>query len=210
MEPREDSTTDHATAAAAPEVRRRRGRPRDPETDRRILAAAADLLLHRGFDRMTVDDVAARAGVGKATVYRRWASKEDLAVAAMEKLFSVELPQIDSGSIVEDLTHSYRATLAFVNSPEGSAFLRMSVAEAIRDERIAALYRASSERTEAEATRMYERAVDRGEVRPDLDIPAAVHTLIGILVYRTISGRALPTMADLDGLVELTLRGVHR
>ena len=53
----------------------------------RITAAAAELMLQRGFDRTTVDDVASRAGVGKATVYRRWPSKEDLAVAAMETLY---------------------------------------------------------------------------------------------------------------------------
>ena len=75
-----------------PEVRRKRGRPRDPEADDRILAAASALILLRGFDSMTVDEVAARAGVGKATVYRRWAAKEDLAVAAMEQLYRDEMP----------------------------------------------------------------------------------------------------------------------
>src|SRR5512141_649659 len=127
--------------AAIPEepVRRGRGRPRDPETDERITAAAAELLLQRGFDRTTVDDVASRAGVGKATVYRRWPSKEDLAVAAMETLYSTEMPEPDTGSIRTDLAESYLAVLAFVVTPEGAAFLRSSIAESVRDERIAAL-----------------------------------------------------------------------
>src|SRR3954465_7425678 len=107
------------------EVRRGRGGPRDPETDSRITAAAAELMLERGFDKTTVDDVAALAGVGKATVYRRWTSKEDLAVAAMESLYSVEMPEPDTGSIAGDLAASYRSVLAFVNSPQGAAFLRM-------------------------------------------------------------------------------------
>ena len=77
---------------ATPQVRRKRGRPRDPEADGRILAAASSLILLRGFDSMTVDEVATNAGVGKATVYRRWARKEDLAVAAMEQLYRDEMP----------------------------------------------------------------------------------------------------------------------
>ena len=98
-------------------VRRGRGRPRDPETDKRIVAAAADLMLQRGFDRMTVDDVAARAGVGKATVYRRWPSKQDLAVEAMTELFATEFPEPDTGSIRGDVSESVRNIIAFVNTP---------------------------------------------------------------------------------------------
>src|SRR4051794_6325180 len=71
-----------SNTAPAPEVRRKRGRPRDPQADGRILAAASSLILMRGFESMTVDEVASNAGVGKATVYRRWSRKEDLAVAA--------------------------------------------------------------------------------------------------------------------------------
>jgi AcrR family transcriptional regulator len=192
----------------ARQVRRGRGRPRDPETDRRITQAAAELLLERGFDKTTVDDVAALAGVGKATVYRRWTSKEDLAVAAMESLYSVEMPEPDTGSIAGDLAASYRSVLAFVNSPQGAAFLRMSIAESVRDERIAALYRASTERREAESRRTFERAIARGEVRPDIDIDGAVQWLGGLLASRAITHRTMPTLDDVDGLVEFTLRGV--
>jgi AcrR family transcriptional regulator len=199
--------------SAAPEdaqpVRRGRGRPRDPETDARITAAAAQLLLQRGFDRTTVDDVAAAAGVGKATVYRRWPSKEDLAVAAMASLYSVEFPEPDTGSIETDLRESYRGVLAFVNSPEGAAFLRMSIAESVRDPRIAALYRSSTERREAEARRTFERAIERGEVRADIDIDAAVQWLGALLAARAITHRPMPSVDDADALVAFTLDGVR-
>jgi AcrR family transcriptional regulator len=197
-----------ADRAGTGPVRRRRGRPRDPGTDTRITAAAAELMLQRGFDRMTVDDVAARAGVGKATVYRRWPSKEDLAVAAMETLYAVEIPEPDTGSIAGDLTESYRAALTFVNSAEGQAFLRMSIAESVRDERIAALYRASTERREQESRRTFERAIERGEVRPDIDVDAAVQWLGALITSRTITQRPVPTVDEVDRLVEFTLRGV--
>ncbi len=189
-------------------VRRGRGRPRDPETDERITQAAAQLLLQRGFDRTTVDDVAARAGVGKATVYRRWPSKEDLAVAAMETLYSAEMPEPDTGSIRTDLAESYRSVLVFVNTPEGAAFLRTSIAESVRDDRIAALHRASVERREAHSRATFERAIARGEVRADIDVDAAVQWLGGLLATRAITHRPMPSVDDVDTLVEFTLRGV--
>jgi AcrR family transcriptional regulator len=165
-------------------------------------------MLQRGFDKMTVDDVAARAGVGKATVYRRWPSKEDLAVAAMEEIYSAELPDPDTGSIRGDLTENFRNVLNFVNSPEGEAYFRMSMAESIRDPRIAALYRASTERAEETAALMYERGIARGEVRPDIDIPTVVQWLGGLLGARAITHRKLPQSDDVDRLVEFTLRGI--
>jgi AcrR family transcriptional regulator len=189
-------------------VRRGRGRPRDPETDDRITQAAAQLLLQRGFDRTTVDDVAARAGVGKATVYRRWPSKEDLAVAAMETLYSAEMPEPDTGSIRSDLAASYRSVLTFMNTPEGAAFLRTSIAESVRDDRIAALHRASTERREAQTRATFERAIARGEVRPDIDVDSAVQWLGGLLATRAITHRPMPSVDDVDALVEFTLNGV--
>jgi AcrR family transcriptional regulator len=197
------------TTAEEPPVRRGRGRPRDPSTDARITAAAAELMLQRGFERTTVDDVAAHAGVGKATVYRRWPSKEDLAVAAMETLYSAEMPEPDTGSIVTDLAESYRSVLLFVNTVGGAAFLRTSIAESVRDDRISALYRASTERREAQSRRTFERAIERGEVRPDIDIDMAVQWLGGLLAVRAITHRPMPTVEETDALVDFTLRGVH-
>lgn len=189
-------------------VRRGRGRPRDPKTDERIIEAAAELLRRRGFERMTVDDVAAEAGVGKATVYRRWPSKDDLAVAAMERLYSVEMPQPDTGSIRTDLAESYTAALSFVGSPQGAAYLKMSIAESVRDERIAALYRKATERAEEQARQMYLRAMERGEIRESVDLDCCVQWLGGVIAVRAITNRPLPTVEDVPHLVELSLRGV--
>ena len=191
-------------------ARRGRGRPRDPSTDERITAAAADLLLRGGFERTTVDEVAAVARVGKATVYRRWPSKDDLAVAAMETLFLVEIPEPDTGSVRDDLRESYRAVLAFVTTSQGEAFMRTSIVESVRDERIAALYRTSTERREAQHRATLVRAIERGEVRPDVDIDVAVQWLGGLLASRVITRRPLPTVEDVDGLVDFTLRGILR
>ena len=76
---------------------------------------------------MTVDDVAEAAGVGKATIYRRWASKELLANDAMADLFDIEIPDADTGSIAGDLRQIYRVALTFANSEYGRAMIRLAV-----------------------------------------------------------------------------------
>ncbi|MGA9749643.1 MAG: TetR/AcrR family transcriptional regulator [Nocardioides sp.] len=190
-------------------VRRGRGRPRDPETDVKITRAAAELMLRRGFDKTTVDEVAARAGVGKATVYRRWPSKEDLAVTAMETLYTQEFPDPDTGSIEGDLTQLYTTFITFANTEAGRSYMRMSVTESIRDERIAGLYRESMLRTEARARAILESAVERGEVRRDAGLDIAVQWLSGLVTTRVVAGCPVPTIDEVPAMVAFTLRGIR-
>jgi AcrR family transcriptional regulator len=195
-------------APAVAPARRKRGRPRDPEADGRILDAAAELILAHGFDNMTVDDVASRARVGKATVYRRWAKKEDLAVAAMGQLYDAQMPVANTGSIKGDLRTMFTQVLTFANSEQGSAYIRTCIAESVRDPRIAALYRTANNQAEAGAREVFLRAMDRGEVRRDANISAAVQVLAGILTVRTITEMSIPEPSEVDSLVDLVLRGV--
>ena len=195
-------------APTAAPVRRKRGRPRDPEADGRILDAAAELILAHGFDNMTVDDVAARARVGKATVYRRWAKKEDLAVAAMGQLYDAQMPVADTGSIKGDLRSMFTQVLTFANSEQGAAYIRTCIAESVRDPRIAALYRTANNHAEAGARTVFLRAIDRGEVRRDANVSVAVQIMAGILTVRTITEMSIPEPSEVDSLVDLVLRGV--
>ena len=207
-----DASTMGAGAAVStspvPDVRRKRGRPRDPEADGRILTAAAALILVRGFDSMTVDEVATRAGVGKATVYRRWARKEDLAVAAMEQLYRSEMPTPDTGSIREDLRQAYASALTFINSASGTDYVRTTIKESMRDDRIATLYREAAERAETSSMVMFQRAIERGEVRPDIPMNIAVQLIGGIIAMRATTGQPMPGMDELDQLVDFVLQGI--
>jgi AcrR family transcriptional regulator len=197
--------------AAAPvvEARRKRGRPRDPEADARILAAASSLILLRGYESMTVDEVASSAGVGKATVYRRWSRKEDLAVAAMEQLYRDEMPAPDTGSIRGDLRAMYSSVLTFVNSPAGTDYVRTTIKESMRDERIATLYREANDRAEQSAYTVFRRGIDRGEVRPDINLEAAVQFIGSLVAMRAVNGHPMPALDELDELVEFVLRGIE-
>ncbi|MGC4943161.1 TetR/AcrR family transcriptional regulator [Kribbella sp. DT2] len=185
----------------------RRGRPRDPDAEPRIRRYAVQLLLERGFDGMTVDDVAEAAGVGKATIYRRWASKDQLANDALADLFDVEIPDADTGSIAGDLRQVYRDALAFVNTPEGVALVRLAVTEMNRDEQFAVFYRAFLQRRVDQAEATLTRARARGErVRDNADPVLMVQWLAGVLIVRALTGEPMPGVDDTDHLVQMTLR----
>lgn len=207
------ATVSDPPAADAPDdmagpVRRKRGRPRNPDADGRILAAASSLILMRGFESMTVDEVASNAGVGKATVYRRWARKEDLAVAAMEQLYHDEMPSPDTGNIRGDLAAMFTGVLTFVNSPAGTDYVRTTIKESMRDDRIATLYRDASRRAEVSATEVFERAIERGEVRSDIPMLPVVQFLGGLIAMRAITSEDMPSLGEIDQLVEFVMDGI--
>lgn len=189
--------------------RPRRGRPRDPDAEPRIREVTIKLLLERGFDGTTVDDVAEAAGVGKATIYRRWPSKEQLAYDAMITLFDLELPDPDTGSIESDLRNLYDAAVALVNTEEGRALIRLSISEALRDPQTAALYQAFIDRRVVRTKVLVERARQRGEsIHPDVDERVMVHWLAGLLILRTVTGEPMPRPEEVDRLVRMTMRGI--
>lgn len=187
----------------------RRGRPRDPEAEPRIRSSALDLLLERGFDKMTVDDVAEAAGVGKATIYRRWPSKEQLAYDALTTLFDLEVPEPDNGSYEADLRQQYTEAIRFARTDAGRAMVRLGVTEATRDPAVAQIYHEFLQRRIRSVERRLDRARRRGEpIRDDIDPAVQVEWLTGLLVIRVITGAEMLTIDDVDHLVEVTLRGV--
>jgi len=189
----------------------RRGRPRDPDAEPRIRACAVELLLERGFDKMTVDDVADAAGVGKATIYRRWPSKEHLANDALTHLFDIEVPEPDTGSYEEDMRQLYRQAVALAGTDAGRAMIRLSVSESTRDPSAATIYRDFIQRRADRAAARMQRARERGvPLRDGLDPRLLVEWLTGLLVLRVVTGASMPTEDDVDDLVHLTLHGVLR
>lgn len=188
----------------------RRGRPRDPAADQRILAAAVRQLLDRGAQAMTVDAVAEAAGVGKATVYRRWASKDDLAYAAVAALLDQEVHVPDTGSLLGDMTEVYRDLLMLARRPDGEAFFRTAAAEAARDPRIAELYRVSLANRLKTSNIIFDRAVERGELAPDVDRQMFFDWPAGILMFRILVAVPLPHPDEAEKLARLTLYGFAR
>ncbi|PSL05873.1 TetR family transcriptional regulator [Haloactinopolyspora alba] len=188
----------------------RRGRPRDPDAGQRILDAAVQVLLERGAQAMTVDAVAERAGVGKATVYRRWASKDDLAYAAVAALFDQEVHVPDTGSLLGDITEVFRDLLQLTTRPDGAAFFRTAAVEAGRDSRIAELYRVTLANRLMTSNVIFDRAVERGELDPDVDRQMLFDWPAGILLLRILTATPLPRPEDAEEMARLTLYGFAR
>lgn len=90
--------------------RGKRGRPRDPNVDEAIMAAALDLLAEQGYSRLTIEAVALRAGVAKTSLYRRWSTKESLVFDAIVNVGFAERPDVpDTGSLHQDMLSYMRA-----------------------------------------------------------------------------------------------------
>jgi AcrR family transcriptional regulator len=183
------------------------GRPREKRADRAIRAAALQLIAEQGVRDLRVDDVAARAGVGKATIYRRYRSKGELVTAAVAALVS-EITVPDTGSTRADLLALLRSAVdAYSDSVE--AGVMPSLVDAMsRDVKLARLVRGGFlARRRAALHTVLERGIERGDLRRDLDLELALDVLGGPLFYRLlITGGPIDRQLA-DGVVELILRG---
>jgi AcrR family transcriptional regulator len=155
-----------------------------------------------------MEDVAVQAGVGKATVYRRWRSKGDLVVAAMGDILLAEVPDADTGSIEGDLRSLIQDTVRFAASSQGARFLRMCLSESLRDERVAALYRKATEQRVQRLQLAVTRAVDRGEVRADTQAEHISSWVGGLVAHRLIADLPMPSRDEVEAMLRFTLRGI--
>ena len=171
---------------AAVETPRASGRPRDPELDHRIVEATLQLLADGGYDGLAIEAVAASAGVGKATVYRRWAGKEELVIEAVATL--TEQPEPVVGACVRD---ELVALLEVIrrksdSSLAGKIFPRLLGASAENPE----LMRRYREQVLDPRRRRFldvlERGVREGLLRADVDLDYAVDLLVGPMAYRNL------------------------
>jgi AcrR family transcriptional regulator len=186
------------------------GRPRSPEADRAILDAAIDLFIDEGYEGMTIEGVAARAGVGKTTVYRRWASKEELIVAAIDELI-FEVEPLDTGSLRRDLVDLItQLQVVMSSSRAGQVFPRMvpHVAAGTPLGRVY-LQRVIAPRFELLRS-VLARAADRGEVPADLDPELVRGLLVGPIMIWKLTGRLTRRGARqrAEAIVDTVLRGL--
>ena len=124
--------SDHAVAEESRPPPRSPGRPRSPAAERAILDATLELLASEGFDRLTVEGVAAHAGVGKATIYRRWPSKLALVLAAVGELSAHPLPELTTGQTRDDLVSLLRHIIEALSGTIAGRILPGLVAESAR------------------------------------------------------------------------------
>ena len=167
---------------------RARGRPRNQDADQAILNSALRLLSQHGYARMSVESVAERAGVGKSTIYRRHASKEELVAAALARLAAPEQPP-DTGSTRRDLVELLRQTHAQFQAGPGMQVVGAVLAEERDNPQLMKLLRRRVILPRRQALRrILERGVQRGEVRRQIDLDAAIDALTGAYFARYVAG----------------------
>lgn len=201
-QPEEPGTAGAIAPARSP------GRPRSQAAHDAILDGAIALLREVGYDALSMEGVAERAGVGKTTIYRRWATKEALVAEAVGRLVSaIRIP--DTGTTAGDLTALMRDAVTLYRRPENAELLPGLVAAMARSPLIARAVRSGFLAARRAAIRqVLERGIARGDLRPDLDVEFALDVLGGPLFYRL-----LVTGGPIDGrlarnVVDLMLRGL--
>ncbi|HEY8730190.1 MAG TPA: TetR/AcrR family transcriptional regulator [Acidothermaceae bacterium] len=192
------------------------GRPRSVQADRAIVDAVLEEVIAVGIDGLSIEQVAARAGVAKATVYRRWPNKEALLLDAVTSV-EVELPTLPGTSVRDDLVllvDSMRRRIADAAQPGESTASRLypcMIAEGARHPEIAAKYKQIVVEQRREAVReVLRRGVANGELRSDLDVETMLLLVIApmlVQLYMWSAGVELPANSSaiyvdavLDGL----------
>ncbi|MFJ2722370.1 TetR/AcrR family transcriptional regulator [Streptomyces sp. NPDC087437] len=174
--------------AAGPRVQGRRAR-----TEKLVLDATRGLLAERGVRGLTVEGVAERAGVAKTTIYRRYRSKTDLALAVLLDMVDDVGTQPDVGDTHAELAAVVDRTLELLRSTLMGRVMQGLVSEVAADPELAHAYRERVvNRRLADVRRLVERGMARGEMRPDLDPEIVTDLLLGPIYYRLfLSGSPL-------------------
>jgi AcrR family transcriptional regulator len=169
------------------------GRPRRSATRHAILLATRRILAEGGVHGLTIEGVAQRSGVAKTTIYRRWRSKEDLALAALLEVIREEPPARHLGSTQTALRAYLEQLIKNVNSRLYGRILRGLISEMAVDRELAKGFREQVLVRRTTAIRgLLQWGIDRGELRSNLDLEIAIDLLLGPIYYRLLmSGEPL-------------------
>ena len=208
MAPRpSDPPTPPILAAPSSPDGRHRGRPRSDRVHRAILDATRELLVAGGFAGLRLEHVAARAGVGKATIYRRWSSKEALALELLMELAAPHIAVRETGDTRGELLAAVtNAMRALTDTPFGPVIRALLSQIAINPSLGDPFRRSVVQARREEVARVIARGVTRGDLRPDVDIDVATELLVGPVYFRLMFGGEL-TQAFAERVVDALLRG---
>jgi AcrR family transcriptional regulator len=160
------------------------GRPRDQGRDEAIHRAALEVLSEVGFDRTTVEAIANRAQVGKATIYRRYKNKEEILMSAMRQHVACTIPRIDTGNLRDDLIQLISEHVKVLKGPEGELMMSL-LSIAHRDPELGKLLNQNSPiETDRVSAEVFARAIERGEISKRANIPFLDEVVPSIITNR--------------------------
>ena len=185
----------------------RRGRPRSDEVHRRILDATRELLSEDGFSDLRLEHVAARAGVGKATIYRRWGSKEALAQELLAELAGTHIAVAETGDTRAELLAAVLNPMRAVTHTPFGPVIRALLSQIAVNPTLGDPFRATVVQARRdEIARVVRRGIARGDLRPDADPEIATELLVGPVYFRLMFGGELTTRFA-SRIVDSVLRG---
>lgn len=197
------------TGKTSPEQQPRPGRPRDGKVDAAIVTAALEGLRDLGYDRLSMEEIASRARVGKGALYRRWRSKAELVVAAcnVRRDEMVQSPLPDTGSLRGDL-EALAANIPPRNVIEPQfAIMAGLVGPALRDQELRAAIATTTLESPRQMLRViFQRAVRRGEIPAGCDLDLAGDAIIAFNVFRWL---LLGEMPDRDWVHRVLIELVY-
>jgi AcrR family transcriptional regulator len=187
--------------------RRPLGRPRSDRAHRAILDAARAELVEHGFSRLRLEHVAARAGVGKATIYRRWPSKEALAQDLLAELAAPHIAVADAGDTRSELRSCVATAMHAVADTPFGAVIRALLSQIATNPDLGDPFRATVVRARRdEVARVVARGIARGDLRADADADVATELLVGPVYFRLMFGGELSD-AFADRIADTVFRG---
>ncbi|MFD9631280.1 TetR/AcrR family transcriptional regulator [Streptomyces violascens] len=185
-------------------------RRRSEKSRSATLSAALELCAENGYGKVTIEAIAARAGVSKKTIYRWWSTKGAILLDAVTELVAIGSPLPDTGDIDADLrTHVGSLVRLFTSPVMGPAYTGI-LAELLHDERLARAV--NDELVIPRVALVYQRmrgAQEQGQLPPDADLPLAVEMLYGPLYYRHSLGRVMPDEQRIETLVAHVMRALR-
>jgi AcrR family transcriptional regulator len=184
------------------------GRPREERVTDAVLDAVVALVTEHGMDAVTMDAVAARAGVSKPAIYRRWTTKQDLVIAAAESRVGV-LAIPDLGDFRAELHALLTARVESYRAPGADRLLAGMIGAAAEAGAARHAYGDYTARVMVQTRHILERGIARREVRPDTDLAATATLIAAPLVYRMLAEQQLPDARLVDAIVELVARAVQ-
>ncbi len=186
----------------SPSAATRLGRPRSSAADQAILDATVALFAELGYEGLTIEAVADRAGVAKSTIYRRYTDKAELLLAAVECSTPGDGAAPDTGSLADDLYLVARNLRRVLTSTDAGRTLPATLAAMARHPALAHAHQAFLSRRRKAALAAVERGIERGEIAPGTDPDLLVDSVAGPIFYRifvrhsAIDDRTLRTLVD--------------
>ena len=187
----------------------KRGRPRSVGTQQTILSTAYELLLEIGFGAVTVEKIAERAKVSKATIYKWWPNKAAVVMDGYLSAATQRLPVPDSGSVQQDLLLHAGGLVRFLTGGEGRIITQL-IGEGQFDPGLAEEYRTRYfHPRRQEAKNLLQRGVERGELKAGADLELCVDLIYGPLFYRLLVTGGTLDESYVERLVHLALEGIQ-